>query len=963
MHPSTSSQDQARRSKFRLLTVSTLFASTLLISTLRAQAVASADLPNAEPTHGDAIKLMEYFVSEHGVSRAANALTPEDTKLQLPGTTVEKLLSKIPGINVVVRDSFGFYEFGNDIRVRSFGINQVGVTIDDVPMGSNSPRYGLPSGRVTDSENISSVVVSQGAGDLTTPAYEALGGSIKYNTITPTDLPGGTIKVSVGDANSTRVYAKYNVGEFYPGMAAWVSASQIHFKEPGIPEFSEGHKVEAKVTITKSKFKGMLAYTYNERDDYDTRTINYDALRALQSRQTYTVYPYEVYKAGATTGAIGTLLIPTYAKYGFINYTPDVTFYNNTGAQVNGSSAALDNTGIFGNFTNNARQFGQNTFVDTSRNLGDGINATNYFWAKNGRRDSFFRGKGEVQVSDSLTLIASGYIQGRNYYGTATIPRSSALTQIQLGYKSWKAAGGVGPRPDIWATYAYKDASGNLVPFGTAGATPLGFIDANGNGFLDPGEKLDFTSTPTEFSSAQALIGKGSTAAAPLAGIPGHTARYEDFGGPRLGGLLKGEYLFQNHLITAGTWFEDDFSKAIRPQYNILGGSIQGPQQFNQVLFVNYDRRVDTKVANAFVQDDVRFMDDKLKMNFGSKLIYADRVAKGWLTTLDWVNNARRTNAAKYHDYFLPQVGGSYKVSKHVEAFTNWAETFAVPPTDLLLGLNTPGIDPAIKGEKSTNYEAGIRVSGKQLGATFAIFKNDYTNRIGTLSLTTQQQIDRGVLNTTGATYYTEAGAIKSQGAELGYEWKTPLKGLKVTGSFSYLTSKFNDDIRVAYQTWMDGRNAGLTTADYSVLAPYQARFAVSTDKAVNGDALYALAHISGKSQLNTPKYFANADLSYVIGSWSFTFGTEYKGAVALDAFNIEKAPSYIRNSLFAAWHGQRGTKLAPFGLSLSVSNLFDKAIYYGGTGGSSPVAATLFSGTVIADQGRQGVVTVDARF
>src|SRR5258708_16315624 len=217
---------------------------------------AVASLSGEEPTkpgpakEEDVVNMREFFVNEKNLGRAANAITPADTVNLLTGTTVEKLLSKVPGVNIVTRDPFGFYEFGNDIRVRSFGINQVGVTIDDVPMGSNSPRYGLPSGRVTDSENISSVVVSQGAGDLTTPAYEALGGSIKYNTVSPTEQPGGTIKVSAGDASSTRVYAKYNVGEFYPGMAAWVSASQLRFKEPGIPEFTEGHKVEAKVTYT-----------------------------------------------------------------------------------------------------------------------------------------------------------------------------------------------------------------------------------------------------------------------------------------------------------------------------------------------------------------------------------------------------------------------------------------------------------------------------------------------------------------------------------------------------------------------------------------------------------------------------------------------------------------------------------------------------------------------------------------
>ncbi|HKB89384.1 MAG TPA: TonB-dependent receptor, partial [Opitutaceae bacterium] len=590
-----------------------------------------------------------------------------------------------------------------------------------------------------------------------------------------------------------------------------------------------------------------------------------------------------------------------------------------------------------------------------------------YYWAKNGRRDNFIRGKGEYEVSDHLTLVGVGYIQERNYYGTATVPRSSAFSQIAAAYKYWKSIGGVGLRPDIYPQFAYKDANGNLVPYGTPGATPVGYKDLRGSGIYETGDPLDFTSTPTEFSTKQALLAPGSTATNPLAGIPGHTARYEKFGGPRLGGLGKALYTIGNNLITAGAWVEDDFQKTIRPQYNILGGSIVGPQAFDQVLFVNYDRHIDTKVANAFIQDDLSLLSDQLKVNFGSKLIWADRVATGWLTTADWVNLTRRRNEGKYHDYFLPQVGASYKLAPHVEVFANYAENFAVPPSDLLLGLNNPGIDPPIKGEKSRNYEAGVRYSGKSFGASLAIFTNDYSNRIAILSLTTQEQIDRNVLNTVGSNYYTSAGAITSKGVELGAEWKTPITGLKVVASASYLSSKFGDDLRTAYQSWMDGRNTSLTAADYAVLAPYQALFTVSSIKNANGDAQYTLAHIAGKYQLNAPKLYGNVDVTYTKGSafgdWSATFGTEYKGSVYLNAFNTETLPSYVKNSLFLSWHGKRGTKLEPFSLSLTVSNLFDKVIYYSSASGSSPVTATLFGGTVIADQGRQGLLTVEAKF
>ena len=145
---------------------------------LRAQAV--APVPEKPATQGEeAIKMLEFFVAEKGVSRATNSITADDAKVALPGATIEKLLSLVPGVNINFSDPFGFKESDNAVRVRSFGITALAVTVDDAPMGSNNARYGTPAGRMVDSENLSNITVSPGTGDVTTPSFEALGGSIK----------------------------------------------------------------------------------------------------------------------------------------------------------------------------------------------------------------------------------------------------------------------------------------------------------------------------------------------------------------------------------------------------------------------------------------------------------------------------------------------------------------------------------------------------------------------------------------------------------------------------------------------------------------------------------------------------------------------------------------------------------------------------------------------------------------
>src|SRR6266542_2672864 len=154
MHPLITLQDRALRRKTRAFVYSTLFASVALAVTLRAQTAPAASETGEKDKPDEVIKLMEMFVAEKGISRATNSITTSDVNASLPGVSVEKLLSLVPGVNIRTTDPFGFYEFGNDIRVRSFGIAALAVTIDDIPMGNNSPRYGTPAGRIVDGENL-----------------------------------------------------------------------------------------------------------------------------------------------------------------------------------------------------------------------------------------------------------------------------------------------------------------------------------------------------------------------------------------------------------------------------------------------------------------------------------------------------------------------------------------------------------------------------------------------------------------------------------------------------------------------------------------------------------------------------------------------------------------------------------------------------------------------------------------
>eukprot|EP01034_Spumella_vulgaris_P020604 gene20604-26409_t len=84
MQHTTSAQSRAVRRLAVAIACSTLFATTA--SVLRAQAVQpAATVPQSEET----IKMLEFLVSDKGVSRATNSVTPADVKASLPGVSVE----------------------------------------------------------------------------------------------------------------------------------------------------------------------------------------------------------------------------------------------------------------------------------------------------------------------------------------------------------------------------------------------------------------------------------------------------------------------------------------------------------------------------------------------------------------------------------------------------------------------------------------------------------------------------------------------------------------------------------------------------------------------------------------------------------------------------------------------------------------------------------------------------------
>lgn len=580
-----------------------------------APAARPAELGAEEP-----IQMMEFFVSEKGESRATNTIAPSDLELSIPGVAAEKLLSKIPGISVLANDPFAFYEFGNDIRVRAFAIDKLAVSLDGVPMGNSDPRYGTPIGRMVDAENLAAIKVSQGAGDVTTPAYQALGGSLQYFTRDPEKILGASFSATYGDFGQRRMFAKFETGELIPGLTSYISTSHFEFEPRGLEGIAKGlgRRLEAKIKYELDQVTLKYIFTYNDRDDFDTVGIPYANYQDLE--------------AGNYLGT-GT---------GWTLYTPfnyPLTRYPQFGA--------FD----YGDYSDRGRRLGPPTYIDPTVAAGEGVNAQYFNQWRNGRMDYFNRVVADFDLTPAHKVKLSPYYQDKKNYGTFGVPKSVAEANIRAAYAADPT------RKDIWAKMYYN-----------AAGQP---IDASGN-------------VVTAFSAQHAVAAPTATASNFIPGVAGRAARDEDFGGHRYGLSGAWTWTTDRNVLTAGAWYEKDRHGAYRPTYNLEGGSVTGAFAYDQMLFLNYSRYFNTYVYQGFVQDTYKVLDGKLDLIGGWKYLKLDRNVRGFLTLSEWYTNKEARRSVSYEDTLLPQLGLLYRLTPETEVFFNYSENMATPPAAVL---------------------------------------------------------------------------------------------------------------------------------------------------------------------------------------------------------------------------------------------------------------------------------------
>ncbi|KAB7644980.1 TonB-dependent receptor [Polymorphobacter fuscus] len=245
-----------------------------------AASAAFAQTPSPAVTQiaaADATDDGEIIVFGRGQVRQVTEVTQMDMRQTVAGSSPFKAIEKLPGVNFQSADPFGVYEWSTRISLRGFNQNQLGFTLDGVPLGDMS--YGNVNGlhisRAIISDNVGSVRVSQGAGALGTASTSNLGGTIEFSSRELSQDLGVAGNFTYGSNDTIRGYAAIDSGDI-GGFRAGVSYAYLNAKKwKGVGE-QRSHQVNTKATYDFAgggRMTGFVNFTDRRENDYQDLSL------------------------------------------------------------------------------------------------------------------------------------------------------------------------------------------------------------------------------------------------------------------------------------------------------------------------------------------------------------------------------------------------------------------------------------------------------------------------------------------------------------------------------------------------------------------------------------------------------------------------------------------------------------------------------------------------------------------
>jgi hypothetical protein len=226
--------------------------------------VADAPAAEIEAAAGAPVAVVEVSTRK---TRSSVEMNKSDMQKILPGINPLKALQTLPGVSFQTADPWGNNEQNLSLFIHGFSGPQLGYTMDGVPLGDQ--QYGNYNGlspqRAVISENVGSVILSSGAGDLSTASTSNLGGTIETFSSNPLASRNLAVQQTVGSYNTSRTFLRYDTGNFGDGNSAYISGVHHEQKAWDFNGRQGGDQINAKYVNQSSLGKLTLFVDYSDK--------------------------------------------------------------------------------------------------------------------------------------------------------------------------------------------------------------------------------------------------------------------------------------------------------------------------------------------------------------------------------------------------------------------------------------------------------------------------------------------------------------------------------------------------------------------------------------------------------------------------------------------------------------------------------------------------------------------------
>ncbi|OHX19042.1 TonB-dependent receptor [Chromobacterium sphagni] len=172
--------------------------------------------------------------------RARSDVSKAALEKQSPTSNIYQGINMLPGVNASSQDASGL--FGGALTIRGFNSDQLGITINGVPV-NDSGSYAVYPQEFIDNENLCQAFVTQGSSDTDSPHIGASGGNLGFVTCDPEKTRRFRISQTMGGNHLHRTYLRGDTGLFDDDKArAFISYSHTESdKWKGAGEVKRDH--------------------------------------------------------------------------------------------------------------------------------------------------------------------------------------------------------------------------------------------------------------------------------------------------------------------------------------------------------------------------------------------------------------------------------------------------------------------------------------------------------------------------------------------------------------------------------------------------------------------------------------------------------------------------------------------------------------------------------------------------